>query len=71
MDKAAGVDTPKTEYSKSDAEVTEEVLRFKVAFTAIKAGKVNLNGSADFSVCNESACKLIRDEKLAWEVAVR
>lgn len=71
MGSAEGVTTPKSEYSKADAEVTEQILRFKVAFTAAKAGKVNLNGSADFSVCNESACKLIRDEKLAWEVAVR
>ena len=69
--KSEGVSTPKSEYSKGDAEVTEKILRFKVAFTAAKAGKINLNGSADFSVCNESACKLIRDEKLAWEVAVR
>ncbi len=71
MGKAEGVSTPKTEYGRADAEVTEKILRFKVAFTAAEAGKVNLNGSADFSVCNENACKLIRDEKLAWEVAVR
>jgi len=71
MSETDGVTVPKSEYTKADAEITEQILRFKVAFTVAKTGKVNLNGSADFSVCNEKACKLIRDEKLAWEVATR
>ena len=71
MSQTEGVTAPKSEYTKADAEITEQILRFKVAFTAAETGKINLNGSADFSVCNEKACKLIRDERLAWEVAVR
>lgn len=66
-----GVTLAKSDFEKDDVELSEEVLRFEVPFTAAAAGKLDLAGSADFSVCNENACKLIRDEKLAWQVAVR
>lgn len=56
---------------KDDAEVTTEVLRFKVALTAEQAGAAAVGALADFSVCNENACKLIRGEKLAWTVDVQ
>jgi hypothetical protein len=56
---------------KDDAEVTAEVLRFKVALTAEQAGAAAVGALADFSVCNENACKLIRGEKLAWTVDVQ
>ncbi len=68
---ADGVTLAKTAFENDDAQLTEEALRFEVPFTAAAAGKLDLAGSADFSVCNENACKLIRDEKLAWQIAVR
>lgn len=66
-----GVTAAKSELKRDDADLTEKALRFNVAFTPAEAGKVSLTGSADFSVCNDTTCKLIRDEKLAWEVSVQ
>lgn len=66
-----GVTLAKDTLSVGDAELSEKMLRFTVPFTAAKAGQVDLAGLCDFSVCNERACKLIRDEKVAWQVAVK
>ena len=66
-----GVTVARPELTKSDAEVTDELLRFSVGFNAAAAGKVTLAGLGDFSVCNDSTCKLIRDEKLSWDVDVK
>lgn len=66
-----GVTLPKQTLAMADAELSEKVLRFTVPFTPTKAGQIDLAGLADFSVCNERACKLIRDEKVAWQVAVK
>ncbi len=68
---AEGVTHAKDQLAKDDAEITEAALRFKVGFTAAKPGQVDLSGACDFSVCDESTCKLIRDEKVAWQVAVK
>ncbi|MCA9559149.1 MAG: hypothetical protein KC583_11385 [Myxococcales bacterium] len=66
-----GVAAEKKSFGKGDAEITEKALRFNVPFTPAAVGTVSLSGTADFSVCNDNTCKLIRDEKLAWEVAVK
>jgi hypothetical protein len=68
---AAGVTVTKADLAKEDAELTNELLRFSVAFSAAAAGKVTLAGLGDFSVCNDTTCKLIRDEKLSWDVDVK
>jgi hypothetical protein len=68
---AAGVTVTKPDLAKEDAELTNEMLRFSVAFSAAAAGKVTLAGLGDFSVCNDTTCKLIRDEKLSWDVDVK
>lgn len=67
----AGGTVAQAEVTPGEGDVTEQVLRFKVPFTAAAAGTLEINGLADFSVCNERACKLIRDEKLAWAVEVK
>ena len=64
-----GVTLPKETLASADAELSEKMLRFTVPFTATKAGQIDLAGLADF--CNERACKLIRDEKVAWQVTVK
>jgi hypothetical protein len=66
-----GLTLGKADLSKEDAELTEAALRFSVPFTATAAGKVSLEALGDFSVCNDTTCKLIRDEKLAWDVDVK
>lgn len=68
---AAGITVTKPDLAKEDAELTNEMLRFSVAFSAAAAGKVTLAGLGDFSVCNDTTCKLIRDEKLSWDVDVK
>lgn len=71
LDAPAGAALAKAELGRDDVEITEQALRFTVAYTPEQAGKLDLAGAADFSVCNENACKLVRDEKVAWEVAVK
>lgn len=71
LDPPQGAALQKTELGRDDLEITEQALRFTVAYTPEQAGQLDLAGAADFSVCNENACKLIRDEKVAWEVAVK
>ena len=66
-----GLTLGKADLSKEDAELSEAALRFSVPFTAAAAGKVSLEALGDFSVCNDTTCKLIRDEKLAWDVDVK
>jgi hypothetical protein len=66
-----GLALAKAELGKEDAELTDAVLRFTVPFTASAAGKVSVAALGDFSVCNDTTCKLIRDEKLAWDVDVK
>lgn len=66
-----GLALAKAELGKEDAELTDAVLRFTVPFTAAAAGKVSVDALGDFSVCNDTTCKLIRDEKLAWDVDVK
>ncbi len=62
---------PKTDFQQGDAEITEERLGFMVGLTPKAAGAISMTGTTDFSVCNESTCKLYRGEKLAWELAVK
>jgi hypothetical protein len=71
LSKTDGVAPAKTELGRDDAEISEKALRFSVRFTPATAGKVALAGAADFSVCNDTTCKLIRDEQLSWEVEVK
>ena len=71
MSPTPGVTLTKPDLSKEDAELTDDLLRFSVPFSAAGAGKVSLAGLGDFSVCNDSTCKLIRDEKLSWDVDVK
>ncbi|MSP73730.1 MAG: hypothetical protein EXR76_16475 [Myxococcales bacterium] len=68
---APGVTLGKNELLKEDAELSDEQLRFSVAFTATTAGQTTLSALGDFSICNDTTCKLIRDEKLAWDVDVK
>ncbi len=71
LSKTEGVAPVKTELGLDDAEISDKSLRFSVRFTPANAGKVALAGAADFSVCNDTTCKLIRDEQLSWEVQVK
>ncbi len=68
---APGVTLGKNELLKEDAELSDEQLRFSVAFTSTTAGQTTLSALCDFSICNDTTCKLIRDEKLAWDVDVK
>ena len=66
-----GVTVNKPVLNKGDADLSEAMLRFKVPFVASAAGTTDMSGTADFSVCNESSCKLYRGEQISWKVAVQ
>ncbi len=56
--------------SKEQIEVSDEKLRIPVEFTAQASGPLKLEAVADFSVCNENTCKLLKGEKLSWSIQV-
>jgi hypothetical protein len=58
----------KPQFGLADAELSEKMLRFKVPYTAEKAGQIDIESLADFSVCNAQSCKLVRGEKIAWAI---
>lgn len=62
------IQVDKAELSQEDAQLTEEGLRFTVHYTAPTAGEAHISGLADFSVCNDNACKLVRGEEVQWKV---
>ena len=66
-----GVTLTKPVLGKADADLSEAMLRFKVPFVVSAAGSADMSGTADFSVCNESSCKLYRGEQISWKVAVQ
>jgi hypothetical protein len=67
----AGVAVEKPKLGRKDlAESTKERARFDVAFTASEAGKRTIDAEASFAVCQESACKPVKEKVvLAVEVA--
>ncbi len=66
-----GLKPAKAQLGTDDADLTEKALKFKVTHTCDAAGSFKVDGLADFSVCNDKACKLIRGEKVAWTVDVK
>ena len=71
LNKVDGCTASKSKLSGDDAKLTKHSLRFEVGFTADHAGTLKMGGKADFSVCNESGCQLVRGEEIAWAVDVK
>jgi hypothetical protein len=66
----AGVTVDKAKLVRKDAaEANADKARFDVAFTAAEAGARTIDAECSFVICQESACKQIKDKvTLALEV---
>mgnify|MGYP001270516155 CR=1 FL=1 len=71
LNPATDAQLAKTKYSPADARLTDQALTFGIDFTPAAVGSTQFSGTANFSVCNESTCKLFRGEKLAWTVPTK
>jgi hypothetical protein len=66
----AGITLPKAKLVRADlAASSQESARFVVAFEAAEAGAKVINAEARFVICQETACKPVK-ETLALEVEV-
>ncbi len=70
LDSLEGVRFEKDTLLRGDAEQSAEMLRFPVYFTTQNTGTLALSATLDFSLCTETTCKLLRGERLSWEVKV-
>lgn len=66
-DVPAGLRVPKTGLTRSDAELGERTLTFKLEATPEKAGRHDLKATLKTSVCDESQC-ILKSEKLSLRV---
>lgn len=68
----ASVKLDKAEFDASAFQAKENgpQATLAVPFQAASAGSASLEGTASFSVCNDEACLVFRNEKVAWTVQV-
>ena len=58
----AGVSVPKPKLTRADlAASTETTARFDIALSATEAGKKTINAEARFVLCQEQACKPVKE----------
>ena len=66
----AGVTLPKAKLTRADlAQSTKETARFDIPVSATEAGKKTINAEARFVLCQEQACKPVK-ETLAFDVDI-
>ncbi|MEE2789179.1 MAG: hypothetical protein VX589_17720 [Myxococcota bacterium] len=65
-----GATAPTETISPAKEAITEAKISLAVDITPSKTGALPIQGTADFSVCNESTCKLFRKEQIAWQLDV-
>jgi hypothetical protein len=59
---SAGVSVPKPKLTRADlAASTETTARFDIALSAIEAGKKTINAETRFVLCQEQACKPVKE----------
>ncbi len=61
----------KEELKVADVKLNESALEFPLSLTPNVSGRVKLEALADFSVCNDQSCKLIRGLELSWGLQVQ
>lgn len=68
----AGVKLEKAEFDATAFQAKKEGqdATLSIPFEAAAAGAASLEGTASFSVCNDEACLVYRNEKVAWKVQV-
>ena len=68
--KVAPSETLKIEKPNLKGEITQKQLHYKVNVEG-KNGKHSLQAKADFSICNESMCKLYRATPVEWTTHIQ
>lgn len=68
----AGVKLDKAEFETAAFQAKEKgpEATLAIPFEAVSPGTASLEGTANFSVCNDDACLVYRNEKVAWVVQV-
>jgi hypothetical protein len=70
LSQPAGISLPKPKFARADlAASTKESARFDIPFEATEAGPKVINAEAHFVICQESACKPVK-ETLALNIDV-
>lgn len=57
--------------TEKDVTLGDRRAYFRVEVTPQTAGAAKLRATADFSVCNDQTCHILRDEKVAFEITAQ
>lgn len=63
-----GIELAQASFSKDDFGLEDEAATLSVLMEADEAGTHQLEATADFSVCTDTECFVMRDEPLSFEV---
>lgn len=63
-----GVELAQGAFEKSDLELSDKAAEIPLLLEADQAGAHTLEASADFSVCTDTECFVMRDESLTFEI---
>ena len=66
-----GVQLAQKSISKAQIDLDDSKATIPVMLEASAAGAHTLEASADFSVCNDTKCYVIRDERLSFDLAAQ
>ncbi len=68
MQEREGVSFPTTSFSKADITLSEERATVPMVLNVAKAGEYDVEAIADFSVCNDDRCEILRGESVIVKV---
>lgn len=66
-----GLEFQSPELKRDELDLTLERAQLPVKFQAAQAGVYEVEARADFSVCNDDRCDILRDEPLSFTVRVQ
>lgn len=66
----AGVNLATGSFDRETVELTGDGAVFRTTLKAEEAGEVTIPAVGNFSMCNDSTCHIMRDQKLAFTVRV-
>jgi len=68
IEEAEGVDLQSTSFDRDDFDLQESGATVSTEVTVAEKGTRRLAGTANFSVCNDETCHILRDEAVAFRV---
>lgn len=71
LESPSGIELGKSSFEAKDFELKEKSARVQTTLTAAQSGAANIGGTANFSVCNDERCHIMRDESVAFELRVQ